>query len=144
MTQKCKFVTLTSEMDLIKLLYKSGINTGQGVFSYTDITSIANQTNDQKIRSSLKFLVKKGDLIRISKGFYAFDSNFSIEEYANKLRVPSYVSLYTVLFEKGIVFQPYESIYLLSKRSEVKRIRDTKIIYRNIKDDYLLNPRGLS
>ena len=79
----------------------------------------------------------------IANGLYAFDDKYSIQEFANKYRTPSYISLYTVLFESGVVFQPYESIFAISQRSETKVVRDTKIIYRKVKDEILLNPLGI-
>jgi hypothetical protein len=43
----------------------------------------------------------------------------------------------------GIIFQPYESIYVIAKRSEKVMINHQQYIYRKIKDDCLLNPIGL-
>ena len=43
----------------------------------------------------------------------------------------------------GIVFQPYSSIYIASRRSEEKIIDGQKYIYRKIKDEILLNPMGI-
>lgn len=131
-------------MNLLKSIYLSSIESGQTVFSFTDINSIFKNTDNQKVKSALKYLVQKKEIIRISKGFYALNNKYSIDEYANKLRTPSYISLYTVLFENGIVFQPYDSIYLMSKRSEIKTFNDKKVIYKNIKDIYLLNPLGIN
>lgn len=131
-------------MNLLKSIYISSIESGQTVFSFTDINSIYKDANNQKIKSALKYLVQKKEILRISKGFYALNDRYSIYEYANKLRTPSYVSLYTVLFENGVVFQPYDSIYLMSKRSETKMVNDKKIVYKNIKDVYLLNHLGIN
>lgn len=131
-------------MSLLKSLYSTAITTKQTVFSFTEIKSIFSGANNQKVKSALKYLTQKKEIVRISKGFYALNDAYSVIEYANKLRTPSYVSLYTVLFENGVVFQPYDSIYLMSKRSETKLVNDKKIIYKNIKDDYLLNPFGIN
>ena len=131
-------------MNLLKSIYISSIESGQTIFSFTDMTSIYKDANNQKIKSALKYLVQKKEICRISKGFYSLNDRYSIYEYANKLRTPSYISLYTVLFENGIVFQPYDSIYLMSKRSETKIVNDKKVIYKNIKDVYLLNPLGIN
>jgi len=129
-------------MSFIKNLYKFA-NSGQTVFSLTELASVNPEYTGPKLNSAIKYLVKNGDLIRLSKGFYALNSNYSVQEFANKYRSPSYVSLYTVLFESGIVFQPYTSIYLLSKRSETKIINETNFIYKNVKNDILLNSLGI-
>ncbi len=129
-------------MSFIKDLYQFS-KSGQTVFSLRDLLSVNSKYSGNKLNSALKYLVKNGDLIRISKGLYALDKSYSIQEFANKFRIPSYISLYTVLFEKGVVFQPYESIYVISKRSETKLINGKNIIYKKIKDEILLNPLGI-
>ena len=129
-------------MSFIKDLYKS-TNGNQTVFSLVELSNINPDYVGPKLNSAIKYLVKNGDLIRLSKGFYALNRTYSIQEFANKYRSPSYVSLYTVLFESGIVFQPYTSIYLLSKRSETKIINGVNLIYKNIKNDILLNSLGI-
>lgn len=129
-------------MSFVKDLYKQA-RFGQTVFSLTDLSSINSSYTGKKLNSALKYLVKNKDLIRISKGLYAIDKNYSVQEYANKFRSPSYISLYTVLSERGVVFQPYESIFVISQRSEIKIVNDQKIIYKKISDRMLLNPIGI-
>ncbi|WKZ25563.1 MAG: hypothetical protein QY322_04260 [bacterium] len=129
-------------MAFIKEIYKYARN-GQTVFSLADLSGIKRDYSGLKLNQAIKYLVKNKELIRLSKGLYSFDSNYSIQEFANKFRTPSYISLYTVLFESGVVFQPYESIFAISQRSETKVVSDTKIIYRKIKDEVLLNPLGI-
>ena len=65
-------------------------------------------------------------------------------ELGNKLRKPSYISLYTVLGERGVVFQPYPSIYLIANRTEVLKVDGQRYVYRKIKREILLNPQGLT
>ena len=129
-------------MTFITDIYKLA-NTGQTVFSLTELSNANKEYIGTKLNSAVKYLVKNNDLIRISKGLYSLNNNYSVQEFANKFRIPSYISLYTVLLESGIVFQPYTSIYLLSKRSETKSINNINIVYRNIKDEILLNPLGI-
>lgn len=129
-------------MSFIKDVYKQA-NLGQTVFSLLDFTQVNPAYTGKKLNSALKYLVKNNDLIRISKGLYAINDDFIIQEYANKLRNPSYISLYTVLFELGVVFQPYNSIYVISQRSETKVVKNIKIIYKKIKDEILFNPLGI-
>lgn len=129
-------------MTLIKDIYKLK-NERQTVFSLSDFSNLIPSYVGSKLNSSIKYHVKNEDLVRLSKGLYALNENYSKQELANKFRVPSYISLYTVLFESGVVFQPYTSIYLLSQRSEKKIIGDTTYIYRKIKDEILLNSFGI-
>ena len=129
-------------MTFIKDIYKS-LNPNQTVFSLADLSSVNPLYNGPKLNSAIKYLVKNKDLIRVSKGLYSLNNNYSRQELANKYRVPSYISLYTVLAESGVVFQPYSSIYLLSQRSEIKNINEVSVIYRKIKDSILLNRLGI-
>lgn len=129
-------------MGFVNDIYKYARN-GQTVFSLADLSSINPSYNGKKLNSALKYLVKNKNLIRISRGLYAIDENYSVLEYANKYRTPSYVSLYSILSENGVVFQPYDSIYVVSNRSETKIIGEKKIIYKKIADEILFNPIGI-
>lgn len=140
-TYNCKLFTVGCYVTLIKSL---SINRGeQTVFTLPEISLLTGQYKGQKLYSALKYAVKTGSIIRITKGFYAFNNLYNKQELANKYRTPSYISLYTVLQEAGVVFQPYDSIYTVSNRSEVVIIDGQKYIYRKIKDEFLLNPIGL-
>lgn len=130
-------------MSFIKDIYKTA-NKNQTVFSLTELSTINPDYTGTKLNSAIKYLVKSGELVRLSRGLYSLNNDYSRQEFANKYRSPSYISLYTVLSESGIVFQPYSSIYLLSRRSETKTINNINIIYKNIKDEILLNPAGIS
>ena len=119
-------------------------NNNQTVFGFSDLNSAVEGYSGPKLKSALKYAVQKGDLNRISKGIYSLSKEYSKQEFANKYRSPSYVSLYTVLQKAGIVFQPYSSIYLVSNRSQEVEIDSQKYIYRKIKDGILLNPMGIN
>jgi predicted transcriptional regulator of viral defense system len=116
----------------------------QTVFVFSDLSSAVEGYSGPKLKSALKYAVQKGDLNRISKGIYSLSREYSKQEFANKYRSPSYISLYTVLQKAGVVFQPYSSIYLISTRSEEVEIDSQKYIYRKIKDEILLNPMGVN
>jgi hypothetical protein len=115
----------------------------QTVFTLSDIASLVGKQPDENLISAVSYHIKNGNLIRLSKGLYALDDDYSKKELGNKLRRPSYVSLYTVLQEEGVVFQPYTSIHLVTNRSETITVGGQKYIYRKIKDDILLNPLGV-
>ena len=112
------------------------------MFSITEIIIITKYSHG-KLYSALKYAVKSKQLIRLSRGLYAFDESYSKQEFANKLRSPSYISLYTVLQEENIVFQPYSSVFSISNRSETIERGDHQYLYRKIQDTYLLNPYGI-
>lgn len=119
-------------------------NANQTVFGFSDLSSAIVGYTGPKLKSALKYAVQKGDLYRISKGIYSSSPEYSKPEFANKYRSPSYVSLYTVFQQAGIVFQPYSSIYLIAERSEEVEIDSQKYIYRKIKNEILLNSIGIN
>src|SRR3990167_1902818 len=109
----------------------------QTVLSVSNIARLTNKQPDVNMLSALSYHVQKGNLIRLSKGLYALDNQYSRFELANRLRQPSYISLYTVLQKAGVVFQPYTSIFVVSNRSETLIIGNQKYLYRKIKDAIL-------
>jgi len=113
------------------------------VFKLADFSMAVDGYSGSKLRFALKYAVAVGDLYRISKGIYALSTEYSRLEFANKYRSPSYVSLYTVLAKEGVVFQPYSSIYLVGDRSEELEVDGQKYIYRQLKNEILLNPLGV-
>ena len=119
-------------------------SSGLTVYSLADIARISGRQADKNLIANVNYYVKQGDLIRLSKGLYSVNDKYSNEELGNKLRSPSYVSLYTVLQAEGVVFQVYDDIFLVSQRSEIRKIRGQRFIYRKVKDSVLLNPLGLS
>ena len=97
----------------------------------------------KSITDALLYATKKGYLHKITRGVYALGKDYSKLELANKLRRPSYISLYTVLQQKGVVFQPYSSIFVVDGRSQELELEGQKYVYRKIKDSILLNPLGI-
>lgn len=113
------------------------------VFTLSGVQSLLSIENPKTIYNAVSYALRRSELNRISEGIFSFNNNYSKVEFANKFRKPSYISLYTVLQQSGIVFQPYSSIYVVSNRSETVNIDDQKYIYRKIKDEILLNPLGI-
>lgn len=113
------------------------------VFTISDIKTILDISDNKSIYNALFYALKKKELYKISDGIYSYNQDYSKKEFGNKFRIPSYVSLYTVLKEEGVVFQPYSSIFLISNRSEKIKIDEQEYIYRKIKDNILLNPLGI-
>lgn len=115
----------------------------QTVFTTTEISQILEINDEKKLYSALIYACNNNDIIRVTRGVYVLDNNYLRLELGNKLRKPSYISLYTVLQENGIVFQPYTSVFLVSNRSCELNIDSKKYIYRKIKNEILLNKMGL-
>ena len=116
---------------------------GQTVFGLSDIALLTGKLADKNLISAISYYVKQGDLVRLAKGLYSLDDHYSVRELGNRLRSPSYISLYTVLQDQGVIFQPYSSIFLVANRNETREIRGQKFAYRKIKDEILLNLSGI-
>ena len=126
------------------IIKKLAVNKGeQTVFNLAEIARITGVKAGKNLISAMSYYVKKGDLLRLAKGLYAFSNDYLRYELGNKLRTPSYVSLYTVLQDKGVVFQLYTSVFLASSRSETVTIDGQKFVYRKIKNEILLNNMGV-
>jgi predicted transcriptional regulator of viral defense system len=119
------------------------INNISTVFTIADIKKALNIEDQKSLYNAVYYALKQQELYKISEGIYSFDTNYSKEEFANKYRTPSYISLYTVLRNSGVVFQEYTSIFVVTNRSETVDIDGQKYIYRKIKDEILLNPLGV-
>jgi predicted transcriptional regulator of viral defense system len=115
----------------------------QTVFTSTEIRQLCDVSDQTALYSALTYATKKGYLHRITRGIYALSPSYSKTELANKLRKPSYISLYTVLQSAGVVFQPYTSIFVVTNRSEEIQLDGQNYIYRKIKNEILLNPLGI-
>lgn len=112
------------------------------VFRVSDVALITGETDRNKITKRLQYAVAKGVLCSPCKGIYAL-KNFSFTELACKLYVPSYVSLETVLQRAGVIFQYSEAITMISYLSRSLQIGDGEICYRKVKDDILVDLRGI-
>lgn len=119
------------------------INKTTTVFTVIDIKKALDMKNQKSLYNAIYYAVKQKELYRISEGIYSFNSNYSKKEFGNKYRTPSYITLYTVLQESGVVFQPYTSIFVITNRSETVDIDGQKYVYRKIKNEILLNSLGI-
>lgn len=119
-------------------------NESQTVFTLSEVATFVNKNPDQNLISALSYYSKNGKLIRLSKGLYALDNNYSEQELANKIRQPSYISLYTILQEHAVVFQVYTSVFSISNRTEQFVINNQNYIYRKLKPQILLNNMGIT
>jgi len=113
------------------------------VFTFKDISLILAETNEEKLCAKINYFVKKGDLHRIRKGIYSKDKNYDKLELAAKIYTPSYISLETILFKEGVVFQYYRDIFVLTYLSRKIECDGQSYSYKKIKDKVLTNSLGI-
>ncbi len=93
-------------MDKIEIL----LHTKRTIFRIDDLRIFWNESNPDRLKSAVQYYVNDNRLISLNKGVYAITKNFDPYELAQKLIVPSYISLGTALQKHGIIFQNINSI----------------------------------
>jgi hypothetical protein len=114
----------------------------ESVFTLNEIAQLFPNLSYKSLRDRLYYFTKAGKLKRPRQGIYA-KSEYNIMELANKVYRPSYVSLETVLEKGGVVFQHYDTIYLVSYLTRTLEIDGTNIQYRKVRGDVLTNTEGM-
>lgn len=124
--------------DLILQLYSRP----ESVFTVNEIAQLIPAISYKSLRDRLYYFTKIGKLKRLHRGIYA-KKEYNPFELANKVYKPSYISLETVLVKAGVVFQHYETIFLVSYLTRAIKVNSTDIQYRQIKGDVLTNTQGI-
>lgn len=116
---------------------------GKTVFSINDLRVIWQESNANALKSGVKYLVDTGRLIRLRKGIYALSAKYNHLELAQKLIMPSYISLDTALQKSGVIFQTTQNITSLARYSRTILVSEETYEYHAVKDNILLNPLGI-
>src|SRR3989339_1029962 len=125
--------------NLIAKLYQSS----KTILTTKDIALIWEEINTVNLFSKIKYYVKEGSLIRLTRGVFAKDKNYNPKELATSIYTPSYISFETVLREAGIIFQHHDSIFVAGPYPATKKIGDHTITFRKLKDSVLYNALGV-
>ncbi len=120
-------------------IYKSS----QTVFTLKEVALIWKTNKFELVKARVNDYVRKGKLFHIRRGIYAKDENYDKFELATKIYTPSYISLETVLFKEGIIFQYYSDIFVVSYLSREIKVDRVKIRLRKIKDIVLTDTLGI-
>ena len=115
----------------------------QTVFTLNELELLFPQIPSPLLRKRAHYFVKTNQLLRPRAGIYT-KIEFDWLELGNKIYSPSYISFQTVLQKAGLIFQPYETIYLASYLSRSLSISGQIFHYRKLRDDILLNHEGVS
>ncbi len=128
------------KQNLILNLYKAK----NSVFSTKDLAILWEETSPVRLKTRIYRYVKTGKLYRIRRGFYAKDKDYNEFELAVKIYTPSYISFETVLYQAGVIFQFYKTIFIASYLNRQLTIDGRVYLYKKIKDSILTNPAGLN
>jgi hypothetical protein len=126
------------EKDLVLSLYQKP----QTVFSLKEIAMLFPYISYNNLKRRLSYYVSTKKLKKLRKNVYS-KIEYNPLEIPQKLYLPSYVSLETVLQKEGIIFQRYESIFSVSHISREITVDNKKIIYRLMPDRILFNRKEI-
>jgi len=124
--------------DFILNLYSSKST----VFTIDEIALLLGDLNRDNLKARINYYVKRGKLLNLRKGVYA-KRGYSPLELAVKIFTPSYISLETILEKGGVIFQKYETIFVVSYLSRKIEVDSHKLQYRRIKEEILINKEGV-
>lgn len=113
------------------------------VLTNKDLALIWEETNANNLKAKIAYYVKRGALIRLTRGVFAKDENYNVKELATSIYTPSYISFETVLREAGIIFQHYDTIFVAAPYAFSKKIDKHTFTFRKLKDNLLFNPAGI-
>jgi hypothetical protein len=119
------------------------LQTHKTVFTLQEIQTILEIPTLQGVKSFLRRAKKNNSLIHIRQNIRALP-NYDHREVVQKIRKNSYISLETVLYQSGIIFQYYQNITTcISDDSRTYTFDGREYKFCKIKDDILTNPIGI-
>ena len=91
----------------------------------------------RSLRVLIHRLVKEGFLIRLGPGIYILPDNRAyLDQIANQLYYPSYLSLVSALSRYGIIGQiPYSLTFATLKKSKKMVLGGTEVVYSQLKPE---------
>jgi predicted transcriptional regulator of viral defense system len=126
------------ENDFILTLYSRP----ETVFTVHEVSQYMPGVASKRLRDRLYHAVKIGKLKRMRQGVYAKET-YNPMELATKIYTPSYISLETVLVPSGVVFQHYETIFVVSYVTRTITVDKVSIQLRKLHDPILTNTTGM-
>lgn len=124
---------------LIAKLYQSP----KTILSNKDLALIWQENNEESLYAKTAYYVKQKALIRLTRGVFAKNKDYNPKELATSIYVPSYISFETVLRESGVIFQYYDTIFVVSKWPKTIIIDKNIFTFRKLKDSVLFNSTGV-
>jgi predicted transcriptional regulator of viral defense system len=112
------------------------------VLTIDEIAQMFPEISYKSLKDRLSYFTKTGHIRRLRSGVYA-KLDYNPLELANKVYKPSYISLETVLFRGGVVFQTYQTIFVVSYLTRTLTIDHQDIQLRKMKEVVLTNMAGI-
>ena len=90
-----------------------------------------------------KRMVVKGLILKLAKGYYVLNKEYSVYELANLIISPSYVSFNSALLFNGVCFQVSNTVQAVSLLNYQKEVGDRIYKYQSMKKDLFFNAEGI-
>jgi predicted transcriptional regulator of viral defense system len=117
--------------------------TTKTILTNKDLSMIWGDNDKNNLNSKIAYYVKQKNLIRLSRGIFAKNKDYEPKELATSIYIPSYISFETVLREAGVIFQHYETIFVVSKWPKTMKVDKYTFAFRKLKDSVLFNATGI-
>ncbi len=112
------------------------------VFTIREMGLIFRGIPSENLKARAHYYAKSRKLKNVRRGIYT-KMEYNPYELAEKIYTPSYISLETILQSNGIIFQQYNTIFVISYLTRQIVVDNNTIQYRRIKEEILLNERGI-
>ena len=113
------------------------------ILTNKDLALIWEENDKNNLNAKSAYYVKQKVLIRLTRGVFSKNKDYNPKELATSIYTPSYISFETVLREAGVIFQHYETIFLVSKWTKTLIIDTHTFSFRKLKDMVLYNSSGI-
>src|SRR3989338_8263972 len=117
--------------------------TPKTVLTTRDLALLWQETDRDALKAAIAYSLKRGDLVRLTRGVFAKGREYDPRELATSLYAPSYISFETALREAGVLFQHADTLFVAGPWSKAVTIGRTRIRFRRLKDAVLFNPSGI-
>ncbi|OGJ44361.1 hypothetical protein A2272_05815 [Candidatus Peregrinibacteria bacterium RIFOXYA12_FULL_33_12] len=109
------------------------IKSGKTIFTTKELSDLWDVSYDSTKTSTLR-KIKNEEFIYLKRGIFALSENYNKYELACKIMHGSYISLYTVLKDEGVIFQEFRTIYLIGTRAKEILIKNIRYEYHTIQN----------
>ena len=122
------------------------------VFTAQDLAVIWGYCDERRLYELIKYYVRRKEIFVLTRGLYALKQYTEQElrgdpqllmKIANKLIPNSYVSLFTVLRQHGVISQYYDEVYCVASRSVIRKVMGVEFVYKQVKEEVLLSELGM-
>lgn len=126
-------------MKRMELLYRQGGT----IVTTNDLRVLWQEGNPDALKARVQYCRNTGRLLPLRRGIYALTADYDRFELAQKLVVPSYISLETALQAGGVIFQHTGAITSCARYSRTIVLAGQQYRYHKLQDAVLLDPSGI-